>query len=169
MIFKPFSPFPYDPAYINVDGSNWAGNFTSNVVPESSLSPLVPGSNILAARASALFGGSRNKNMRLYNRMKRSLRRQKYSRRQRGKTRRGKTRRGRFRGGLNLRGGMNATPNMRGGMNATPNMRGGNAPVRDWITGNSLNNTSFRTPFNLPPVLSALANPVPFFNTSHNL
>ena len=152
MIFKPFTPFPYNPAYINVDGSNWAGNFTSNVVPESSLSPLVPGSNILAARASALFGGSRNKNMRLYNKMKKSLRRQKYSRRQRGRTRRGKTRRGKFRGGA-----------------IAAKMRGGNAPVRDWITGNSLNNTSFKTPFNLPPTLSALANPVPFFSTSHNL
>ena len=78
MSFKPFTPFPYNPSYINVDGSNWAGNFTSNIVPQSSLSSLVPESNILAARASALKGGYKKSkkskkskyNMRVYNRMK---------------------------------------------------------------------------------------------------
>ena len=48
-------------------------------------------------------------------------------------------------------------------------MRGGNVGVRDWITGNSLNYSSYTTPFNLPPALSALANPVPFVSTSREL
>ena len=49
-------------------------------------------------------------------------------------------------------------------------MRGGNVGVRDWITGNSLNNTSYSMPFKyLSPQLSALANPTPFVNKSHNL
>ena len=48
-------------------------------------------------------------------------------------------------------------------------MRGGNVGVRDWITGNSLNTTSYRTLFNLPPSLSSMATPVPITNTSHNL
>ena len=75
MIFKPFVPFPYDPKFINVDSSNWSGNFSSKTIPSSSLSPFVPGSNVLAAAASALKGGSRkNKknNMRVYNRMSRT-------------------------------------------------------------------------------------------------
>ena len=161
MIFKPFSPFPLDPSRINVDGSNWAGNFSSNIVPESSLSPLVPGSNILAARASSLKGGfrknkSKKNNMRLYNKMRHTHK--KYTKGCKKCIRKRKSRRVRSR---SMKGGINARA--RGGM------RGGNDPIRNWITGNSLNNSSFRTPINLPPALSALANPVPFFSTSHNL
>ena len=158
MIFKPFVPFPYDPKFINVDSSNWSGNFSSKVIPSSSLSPFVPGSNALAAADSALKGGSRkNKknNMRVYNRMSRThkhTKRCKINHRRRGSRRSRSLKRSR---------------SMKRGRSRS--MRGGNVGVRDWITGNSLNNTSFRTPFNLPPVLSALANPVPFFNTSHNL
>jgi len=54
-------------------------------------------------------------------------------------------------------------------MKRSRSMRGGNVGVRDWITGNSLNNTSYRTLFNLPSSLSAMATPVPITNTSHNL
>ena len=159
MIFKPFVPFPYDPKFINVDSSNWSGNFTSKVVPHSSLSPFVPGSNALAASASALKGGSRkNKknNMRVYNRMsrthnhtKRCTKRCKINHRRKG------SRRGSRRGQS---------------MKRTRSMRGGNVGVRDWITGNSLNNTSYSMPFKyLSPQLSALANPTPFVSTSHEL
>ena len=159
MIFKPFVPFPYDPKFINVDSSNWSGNFSSKTIPSSSLSPFVPGSNILAARASALKGGSRkNKknNMRVYNRMsrthkhtKRCTKRCKINHRRKG------SRRGSRRGQS---------------MKRTRSMRGGNVGVRDWITGNSLNNTSYSMPFKyLSPQLSALANPTPFVNTSHEL
>ena len=159
MIFKPFVPFPYDPKFINVDSSNWSGNFSSKVIPSSSLSPFVPGSNILAARASALKGGSRkNKknNMRVYNRMsrthkhtKRCTKRCKINHRRKG------SRRGSRRGQS---------------MKRTRSMRGGNVGVRDWITGNSLNNTSYSMPFKyLSPQLSALANPTPFVSTSHEL
>ena len=159
MIFKPFVPFPYDPKFINVDSSNWSGNFSSKTIPSSSLSPFVPGSNILAARASALKGGSRkNKknNMRVYNRMsrthkhtKRCTKRCKINHRRKG------SRRGSRRGQS---------------MKRTRSMRGGNVGVRDWITGNSLNNTSYSMPFKyLSPQLSALANPTPFVSTSHEL
>ena len=56
------------------------------------------------------------------------------------------------------------------GKSMTRSMRGGNVGVRDWITGNSLNNTSYSMPFKyLSPQLSALANPTPFVNTSHEL
>jgi len=164
MIFKPFVPFPYDPKFINVDSSNWSGNFTSKVVPHSSLSPFVPGSNALAASASALKGGSRkNKknNMRVYNRMSRThkhTKRCKINHRRRGSRRRG-SRRSRSMGrGRSIKRGRSRS------------MRGGNVGVRDWITGNSLNNTSYSMPFKyLSPQLSALANPTPFVNTSHNL
>ena len=163
MIFKPFVPFPYDPKFINVDSSNWSGNFSSKTIPSSSLSPFVPGSNILAARASALKGGSRkNKknNMRVYNRMsrthkhtKRCTKRCKINHRRKG-SRKG-SRRGSRRGQS---------------MKRTRSMRGGNVGVRDWITGNSLNNTSYSMPFKyLSPQLSALANPTPFVSTSHEL
>ena len=55
-------------------------------------------------------------------------------------------------------------------MKRTRSMRGGNVGVRDWITGNSLNNTSYSMPFKyLSPQLSALANPTPFVSTSHEL
>ena len=158
MIFKPFVPFPYDPKFINVDSSNWSGNFSSKVIPSSSLSPFVPGSNALAAAASALKGGSRkNKknNMRVYNRMSRThkhTKRCKINHRRRG-VRRG-SRRSRSRGQS---------------MKRSRSMRGGNVGVRDWITGNSLNYSSYTTPFKLPPALSALANPVPFLSTSREL
>ena len=160
MIFKPFVPFPYDPKFINVDSSNWSGNFSSKVIPSSSLSPFVPGSNALAAAASALKGGSRkNKknNMRVYNRMSRThkhTKRCKINHRRRG-VRRG-SRRSRSRGQSMKRG-------------RSRSMRGGNVGVRDWITGNSLNYSSYTTPFKLPPALSALANPVPFLSTIHEL
>jgi len=157
MIFKPFVPFPYDPKFINVDSSNWSGNFTSKVVPHSSLSPFVPGSNALAASASALKGGSRkNKknNMRVYNRMSRThkhTKRCKINHRRRGSRRSRSLKR-------NIK------------RSRSRSMRGGNVGVRDWITGNSLNNTSYSMPFKyLSPQLSALANPTPFVNTSHNL
>ena len=158
MIFKPFVPFPYDPKFINVDSSNWSGNFSSKVIPSSSLSPFVPGSNILAARASALKGGSRkNKknNMRVYNRMSRThkhTKRCKINHRRRGSRRSRSLKRSR---------------SMKRGRSRS--MRGGNVGVRDWITGNSLNYSSYTTPFNLPPALSALANPVPFLSTSREL
>ena len=162
MIFKPFVPFPYDPKFINVDSSNWSGNFSSKTIPSSSLSPFVPGSNILAARASALKGGSRkNKknNMRVYNRMsrthkhtKRCTKRCKINHRRRGSRRSRSLKRSR---------------SMKRGRSRS--MRGGNVGVRDWITGNSLNYSSYTTPFNLPPALSALANPVPFLSTSREL
>jgi hypothetical protein len=157
MIFKPFVPFPYDPKFINVDSSNWSGNFTSKVVPHSSLSPFVPGSNALAASASALKGGSRkNKknNMRVYNRMSRThkhTKRCKINHRRRGSRRSRSLKR-------NIK------------RSRSRSMRGGNVGVRDWITGNSLNNTSYSMPFKyLSPQLSALANPTPFVNKSHNL
>ena len=157
MIFKPFVPFPYDPKFINVDSSNWSGNFTSKVVPHSSLSPFVPGSNALAASASALKGGSRkNKknNMRVYNRMSRThkhTKRCKINHRRRGSRRSRSLKR-------NIK------------RSRSRSMRGGNVGVRDWITGNSLNNTSYSMPFKyLSPQLSALANPTPFVNTSHEL
>ena len=158
MIFKPFVPFPYDPKFINVDSSNWSGNFSSKVIPSSSLSPFVPGSNILAAAASALKGGSRkNKknNMRVYNRMSRThkhTKRCKINHRRRGSRRSRSLKRSR---------------SMKRGRSRS--MRGGNVGVRDWITGNSLNYSSYTTPFNLPPALSALANPVPFLSTSREL
>ena len=158
MIFKPFVPFPYDPKFINVDSSNWSGNFSSKTIPSSSLSPFVPGSNILAARASALKGGSRkNKknNMRVYNRMSRThkhTKRCKINHRRRGSRRSRSLKRSR---------------SMKRGRSRS--MRGGNVGVRDWITGNSLNYSSYTTPFNLPPALSALANPVPFLSTSREL
>ena len=169
MIFKPFVPFPYDPKFINVDSSNWSGNFSSKTIPSSSLSPFVPGSNILAARASALKGGSRkNKknNMRVYNRMsrthkhtKRCTKRCKINHRRRG------SKRSRSMGisrGRSIKRGRS--------MGRSRSMRGGNVGVRDWITGNSLNNTSYSMPFKyLSPQLSALANPTPFVNTSHEL
>ena len=155
MIFKPFVPFPYDPKFINVDSSNWSGNFSSKVIPSSSLSPFVPGSNALAAAASALKGGSRkNKknNMRVYNRMSRT---HKHTKRCKINHRRKGSRRGSRRGQS---------------MKRTRSMRGGNVGVRDWITGNSLNNTSYSMPFKyLSPQLSALANPTPFVSTSHEL
>ena len=157
MIFKPFVPFPYDPKFINVDSSNWSGNFTSKVVPHSSLSPFVPGSNALAASASALKGGSRkNKknNMRVYNRMSRThkhTKRCKINHRRRGSRRSRSLKR-------NIK------------RSRSRSMRGGNVGVRDWITGNSLNNTSYSMPFKyLSPQLSALANPTPFVNTSREL
>ena len=157
MIFKPFVPFPYDPKFINVDSSNWSGNFTSKVVPHSSLSPFVPGSNALAASASALKGGSRknNKNnMLVYNRMSRThkhTKRCKINHRRRGSRRSRSLKR-------NIK------------RSRSRSMRGGNVGVRDWITGNSLNNTSYSMPFKyLSPQLSALANPTPFVNKSHNL
>ena len=158
MIFKPFVPFPYDPKFINVDSSNWSGNFSSKVIPSSSLSPFVPGSNALAAAASALKGGSRkNKknNMRVYNRMSRThkhTKRCKINHRRRGSRRSRSLKRSR---------------SMKRGRSRS--MRGGNVGVRDWITGNSLNYSSYTTPFNLPPALSALANPVPFLSTSREL
>ena len=158
MIFKPFVPFPYDPKFINVDSSNWSGNFSSKVIPSSSLSPFVPGSNALAAAASALKGGSRkNKknNMRVYNRMSRThkhTKRCKINHRRRGSRRSRSLKRSR---------------SMKRGRSRS--MRGGNVGVRDWITGNSLNYSSYTTPFNLPPALSALANPVPFVSTSREL
>lgn len=161
MIFKPFVPFPYDPKFINVDSSNWSGNFTSKVVPHSSLSPFVPGSNALAASASALKGGSRkNKknNMRVYNRMSRT---HKHTKRCKINHRRRGSKRSRSMGisrGRSIKRGRSRS------------MRGGNVGVRDWITGNSLNNTSYSMPFKyLSPQLSALANPTPFVNTSHEL
>ena len=157
MIFKPFVPFPYDPKFINVDSSNWSGNFSSKVIPSSSLSPFVPGSNALAAAASALKGGSRkNKknNMRVYNRMSRThkhTKRCKINHRRRGSRRSRSLKR-------NIK------------RSRSRSMRGGNVGVRDWITGNSLNNTSYSMPFKyLSPQLSALANPTPFVNKSHNL
>ena len=156
MIFKPFVPFPYDPKFINVDSSNWSGNFSSKVIPSSSLSPFVPGSNALAAAASALKGGSRkNKknNMRVYNRMSRThkhTKRCKINHRRRGSRR-----------------SMSRSRSMK--RSRSRSMRGGNVGVRDWITGNSLNYSSYTTPFNLPPALSALANPVPFLSTSREL
>jgi hypothetical protein len=162
MIFKPFVPFPYDPKFINVDSSNWSGNFTSKMIPHSNLSPFVPESNALAAAASALKGGSRkNKknNMRVYNRMSRThkhTKRCKINHRRRG-SRRG-SRRGR---------GRSRSRSM--GKSMGKSMRGGNVGVRDWITGNSLNYSSYTTPFKLPPALSALANPVPFVSTSREL
>lgn len=168
MIFKPFVPFPYDPKFINVDSSNWSGNFSSKVIPSSSLSPFVPGSNALAAAASALKGGSRkNKknNMRVYNRMSRThkhTKRCKINHRRRG-VRRG-SRRSRSMGRSR---GQSMKRSMKRGRSRS--MRGGNVGVRDWITGNSLNYSSYTTPFNLPPALSALANPVPFLSTSREL
>jgi hypothetical protein len=158
MIFKPFVPFPYDPKFINVDSSNWSGNFTSKMIPHSNLSPFVPESNALAAAASALKGGSRkNKknNMRVYNRMSRThkhTKRCKINHRRRGSKRSRSLKRSR---------------SMKRGRSRS--MRGGNVGVRDWITGNSLNYSSYTTPFNLPPALSALANPVPFLSTSREL
>jgi hypothetical protein len=167
MIFKPFVPFPYDPKFINVDSSNWSGNFTSKVVPYSSLSPFVPGSNALAAAASALKGGSRkNKknNMRVYNRMSRihkHTKRCKINHRRRGSIR-GSRR------GLSMKRGRSRGRGQ--SMKRSRSMRGGNVGIRDWITGNSLNNTSYSMPFKyLSPQLSALANPTPFVNTSHKL
>ena len=164
MIFKPFVPFPYDPKFINVDSSNWSGNFSSKVIPSSSLSPFVPGSNALAAAASALKGGSRkNKknNMRVYNRMSRThkhTKRCKINHRRRGSRRSRSMKRSRSMG-----------KSMKRGKSMGRSMRGGNVGVRDWITGNSLNYSSYTTPFNLPPALSALANPVPFLSTSREL
>ena len=163
MIFKPFVPFPYDPKFINVDSSNWSGNFSSKTIPSSSLSPFVPGSNVLAAAASALKGGSRkNKknNMRVYNRMSRT---HKHTKRCTHKH----TKRCTKRCKINHR----RKGSRRGqSMKRTRSMRGGNVGVRDWITGNSLNNTSYSMPFKyLSPQLSALANPTPFVSTSHEL
>ena len=168
MIFKPFVPFPYDPKFINVDSSNWSGNFSSKVIPSSSLSPFVPGSNVLAAAASALKGGSRknNKNnMRVYNRMsrthkhtKRCTKRCKINHRRRGSRR-----------GQSMKRSRSKSMKRGQSMKRSRSMRGGNVGVRDWITGNSLNYSSYTTPFNLPPTLSALANPVPFVSTSREL
>jgi len=166
MIFKPFVPFPYDPKFINVDSSNWSGNFSSKVIPSSSLSPFVPGSNALAAAASALKGGSRkNKknNMRVYNRMSRThkhTKRCKINHRRRGSRR-----------GLSMKRSRSMGKSMGRSMKRgrSRSMRGGNVGVRDWITGNSLNYSSYTTPFKLPPTLSALANPVPFLSTSREL
>jgi hypothetical protein len=181
MIFKPFVPFPYDPKFINVDSSNWSGNFTSKVIPSSSLSPFVPGSNALAASASALKGGSaksNKNNMRVYNRMRHTHK--KYTkgckmcaikyRRSMSKGRsmkRGKSMSRSMKRSMGRSMEKSMGRNM--GKSMTRSMRGGNVGVRDWITGNSLNNTSYRTPFNLPATLSALANPVPFIRTSHEL
>ena len=168
MIFKPFVPFPYDPKFINVDSSNWSGNFSSKVIPSSSLSPFVPGSNILAAAASALKGGSRkNKknNMRVYNRMSRThkhTKRCKINHRRRG-SRRSMSR------SRSMKRSKSMGKSMKRGKSMGRSMRGGNVGVRDWITGNSLNYSSYTTPFNLPPALSALANPVPFVSTSREL
>ena len=169
MIFKPFVPFPYDPKFINVDSSNWSGNFSSKVIPSSSLSPFVPGSNILAAAASALKGGSRkNKknNMRVYNRMSRThkhTKRCKINHRRRG-SRRSMSR------SRSMKRSKSMGKSMKRGKSMGRSMRGGNVGVRDWITGNSLNNTSYSMPFKyLSPQLSALANPTPFVNKSHNL
>ena len=165
MIFKPFVPFPYDPKFINVDSSNWSGNFSSRVIPSSSLSPFVPGSNVLAAAASALKGGSRkNKknNMRVYNRMSRT---HKHTKRCTKRCKINHRRRGSRRGSRRSRSMGRSM-----GKSMGKSMRGGNVGVRDWITGNSLNNTSYSMPFKyLSPQLSALANPTPFVNTSHEL
>ena len=164
MIFKPFVPFPYDPKFINVDSSNWSGNFSSTVIPSSSLSPFVPGSNVLAAAASALKGGSRkNKknNMRVYNRMSRT---HKHTKRCKINHRRKGSRRG-----LSMKRSRSKSMKRGQSMKRSRSMRGGNVGVRDWITGNSLNYSSYTTPFNLPPTLSALANPVPFVSTSREL
>ena len=164
MIFKPFVPFPYDPKFINVDSSNWSGNFSSKIIPSSSLSPFVPGSNVLAAAASALKGGSRkNKknNMRVYNRMSRT---HKHTKRCKINHRRKGSRRG-----LSMKRSRSKSMKRGQSMKRSRSMRGGNVGVRDWITGNSLNYSSYTTPFNLPPTLSALANPVPFVSTSREL
>ena len=158
MIFKPFL---INPTYINEDSSNWSGNFTSKYIPHSSLSPLVPGNNVLAARASALKGGSSKKNnMRVYNRMRRHRHTKKCKiNHKRKSVGRGKSMRRSLRRNRSIRGGLRNTA-----------MTGGNAGIKDWIIGNSLNNTSYSMPFKyLSPQLSALANPTPFVNKSHNL
>ena len=153
-----YKPFHINSEFVNRTSTDWPGDFTDRTVPYSSLSGLIPGSNVLAAAASTLRGGSANKskkNIRVYNRMAKSKRRGSMSKRRMSK-RRGQSRR--------MRKGM--SKGMRKGMR----MKGGNSWTKgDWITGNALNYTTYSTPFNLPPTLSALANPVPFLNNSRIL
>ena len=152
MIYKPFH---INSEFVNRTSTDWPGDFTDRTVPYSSLSGLIPGSNVLAAAASTLRGGSANKskkNIRVYNRMAKSKRRGNMSKRRVSKSRR-------------RRGSMK-----RKSMSKGMRMRGGNSWNKgDWITGNALNYTTYSTPFNLPPTLSALANPVPFLNNSRIL
>ena len=156
MISKQFVPFLYNPSHINVDGSSWAGNFTSKIEPYSSLSHLVPGSNVLAAKASSLIGGSK------YNKFKKNNMRIYKMRHTHKKFTKGCkkciTRRNRSRSRSSSRS-----------RSRSRSMQGGNVPVNNWNTGNSLNTTSYRSLFKLSPEESSLASPIPIINTSHDL
>jgi hypothetical protein len=155
MHFKPFEPFPINSKFINPDGSNWAGGFTSTVEPSSYLSKYVPTSNAFSASASALKGGSRRKknNMKIYNRMgKRSSKRM--SKRM-GKVRRGSKRRMGTRR-MTRRRGLSRRP-----------MRGG---VGNWIKGVSANVTGYSMPGgNLQANESYLANPTYLKTLNRNI
>ena len=156
MIFKPFD---INPEFVNKTSTDWPGGFTDRTVPYSSLSNLVPGSNVLAAAASALKGGNASKkNIRLYNRMTKSKRN--YRGKKGGYSKIIKRRRM----GKSMSKSRNRRRSMKGGHGHNSSWHKG-----DWITGNALNYTTYSTPFKLPPTLSALANPVPFINKSHLL
>ena len=153
-----YKQMPLNPAVGNVDSSSWAGNFTSNVVPVSSLSGLVPQTNALAAAASALKmsgGGKRRKNsfgskkynMRKYNRM---------SRHTRTNYRHRSLRRKMTKNGSSKRVKRSVKRSVKH-MSRSRRMRGGR--VGQWITGVAANTTSYETPAGpLPSTESALAN-----------
>lgn len=157
MIYKPFH---INPEFVNRTSTNWPGGFTDRTVPYSSLSNLVPGSNVLAAAASTLKGGNASKrnaskkNIRLYNRMAKS--KKNYRGRKSGYSKIVKRRRM----GLSK----SRRRSMKGGHGHNTSWHKG-----DWITGNALNYTNYSSPIKLPPTLSALANPAPFFNNSRLL
>ena len=153
MSFKPFEPFPINSKFINSDGSNWAGGFTSTSEPSSYLSKYVPTSNAFSASASALKGGSRRKknNMKIYNRMGKRM-----SKRM-SKVRRGSKRRV----GTRKRAGTR-----RRGLSRRP-MRGG---VGNWITGVSANVAGYSMPGGpLPANESYLANPTYLKTLNRNI
>ena len=160
MIYKPFH---INPEFVNRTSTNWPGGFTERTVPYSSLSNLVPGSNVLAASASTLKGvtaskgtaskgNASKKNIRLYNRMAKS--KKNYRGRKSGYSKIIKRRISKSRRRRSMKGGHGHNTSWHKG---------------DWITGNALNYTNYSSPIKLPPTLSALANPVPFFNNSRLL